>query len=82
MDAVWQRRVRELLRAHPRGLTLEEVAENIGLSRAGTWPALDALAQAGEVREARRRGSGTQRNRWLSVWRLADRSPAHRSSAG
>ena len=73
MDHYWQRRVTEVLRARPEGMTLAEVADRIGLSSAGAWPALDALARAGLVRESRQRRTDGRRNRYVSIWRLRSR---------
>lgn len=73
LDHYWQRRVTETLRAHPDGLTLRQVADNVGLSSAGAWPALDELCRAGVVSESRRRIEERPRARYVSIWRL--RSP-------
>ncbi|QGK70448.1 helix-turn-helix domain-containing protein [Allosaccharopolyspora coralli] len=71
VDHSWQRAVRRVLARHPDGLSLSEVADEVGLSRANTWHALDELSRAGAVREYRRR-SAEGRTRHVSLWRLRE----------
>lgn len=66
----WQQRVRMLLYEHPDGLTLAEIAQRVDLSPAAVWPVLDTLAQAGFVRESRRRCTTRNRSYHVTVWRL------------
>lgn len=72
VDHSWQRAVREVLARHSGGLSLAEIAEKIGLSRANTWDALDELSRAGAVREYRQRRTTAGRTRYVSLWRLRD----------
>lgn len=69
MDLDRQRRGLDILRASPDGLTLEEIAEQIGSSSAGARPALDESGRAGVLRESRRRIDG-RRTHCVSVRRI------------